>query len=124
MDKDYESKPSDVENTMTPESQAAEEENGNHPQVREEGESNRTAGQRFLTGFHAKVVFWSAASMSMYHLIVAFLGMPEPLRIRPIHLGFAMFIGFCVYPFSKKVKKTNIPWYDWIFASLDRKSVV
>jgi len=54
--------------------------------------------------------------MSMYHLIIAFMGMPEPFRLRPVHLGFAMFLGFCLYPFSKRVKKTRIPWYDWTFA--------
>lgn len=93
---DYESKIIAEQEIMTPEIQAEGEKNHNSLEAREEGESNRTAGQRLLTGFHAKVVYWGAAAMSMYHLIIAFIGMPEPFRLRPVHLGFAMFLGFCL----------------------------
>jgi TRAP transporter 4TM/12TM fusion protein len=85
----------------------------------EEEDSTKSEGSRELTGYSAKVVLWVAVAMTAYHLYIAFAGVPEPFRLRPIHLGFAMFLGFALYPFSKKRGSRNhTPWYDWFLALL------
>jgi TRAP transporter 4TM/12TM fusion protein len=71
-----------------------------------------------LRGLPLKVVLLTAAAMSLYHLTIAFIGIPEPMRLRPVHVGFAMFLGYCLYPFRKKTRKDSVPWYDWVLALL------
>ena len=37
---------------------------------------------------------------------------------RPMHLAFALFLAFLVYPAFKSSPRRYIPWYDWILALL------
>ncbi len=39
-------------------------------------------------------------------------------QLRPIHLGFALFLAYLLYPAHRTLRKDRIPWYDWILAFL------
>ncbi|KJS21751.1 MAG: hypothetical protein VR72_09060 [Clostridiaceae bacterium BRH_c20a] len=69
------------------------------------------AKKRELSGFWKPLVRYIAAAMSIFHLYTAVFGIPEALVYKPIHLTFALVIGFLIYPSSKKVGK-KIHFYD------------
>ncbi len=45
-------------------------------------------------------------------------GLFDDTEQRVIHLSFALFLGFLLYPAFKKSPRKYIPWYDWILAFL------
>lgn len=84
------------------------------PVDREEG-----AAQAEIGGIGGKVVFAIALAMTGYHMWIALAGVPEPFELRPVHLGFAMVLGFCLYPARPHAgRRTSVPWYDWLFAAI------
>lgn len=87
-------------------------------ELKEKEVETTVEGQRVFSGLNKKIVALVAIMFAGYHLTIAFLGVPEPFQLRPIHLGFAMFLGFVIYPFSKKSKRDSVPWYDWILAGI------
>ena len=38
-------------------------------------------------------------------------------QLRPIHLGFAMMLVYLLYPARRKLRRDNIPWYDWLLSA-------
>lgn len=57
-------------------------------------------------------------SMVIYHFYIAITGVPEPLRARPVHLAFVVFLGFIVIYPGRRDSKILAPWYDWVLALL------
>lgn len=84
------------------------------------GAADRDVGdQRTPAGLTGYLVVGVALAMTAYHMAIAILGVPEPMRLRPVHLGFAMFLAFCLYPARPSARAgAKIPWYDWICAAL------
>lgn len=39
-------------------------------------------------------------------------------RARSLHLAFAIFLAYLVYPAFRSSDKNKIPWYDWLFAAV------
>ncbi|MDD4074599.1 MAG: TRAP transporter permease [Eubacteriales bacterium] len=39
-------------------------------------------------------------------------------QLRPIHLGFVLFLVYLLYPAKRSLGKGSIPWYDWALALL------
>ncbi len=82
------------------------------------------------TGFTRLFIGFIAIAMTSYHVYIAYAGIPEPLLLRSIHLGFAMVLGFALFrarrPGSAEEveggdgppRAQTIPWYDWIFIAL------
>lgn len=56
--------------------------------------------------------------MSAFHLYTAGAGILEAMRQRTMHLGFALVLAFLIFPLSKKMRQTSIPWYDYILAAV------
>lgn len=62
--------------------------------------------------------------MFIYHFIIAFIGLPEPLSVRSIHVSFVLFLGLLRYRASSKNKSSRVPWYDWILAACGIASAI
>ena len=45
-------------------------------------------------------------------------GVLNDTEARSIHLGFALFLGFLLWPFSSRSQSDRVPWFDWLFAIL------
>ncbi|MGA1652248.1 MAG: TRAP transporter permease, partial [Burkholderiaceae bacterium] len=45
-------------------------------------------------------------------------GVLNDTEARSIHLGFALFLGFLLWPFSSRSQTDRVPWFDWLFAVL------
>ena len=45
-------------------------------------------------------------------------GVLNDTEARSIHLGFALFLGFLLWPFSSRLQSDRVPWFDWLFAIL------
>jgi TRAP transporter 4TM/12TM fusion protein len=45
-------------------------------------------------------------------------GVLNDTEARSIHLGFALFLGFLLWPFSSRSQSDRVPWFDWLFAVL------
>ncbi|MFM7502753.1 MAG: TRAP transporter permease [Betaproteobacteria bacterium] len=45
-------------------------------------------------------------------------GVLNDSEARSIHLGFALFLGFLLWPFSSRSQSDRVPWFDWLFAIL------
>ena len=45
-------------------------------------------------------------------------GVLNDTEARSIHLGFALFLGFLLWPFSSRSQTDRVPWFDWLFAIL------
>ncbi len=56
--------------------------------------------------------------MFAYHFWIALAGSPEPLIVRPTHVGFVLFLGFLKYRLSAGTPEGRVPWYDWAAAFL------
>lgn len=73
---------------------------------------------RPLSGILDRFVSIVAIAMSLYHVYTAVFGTPEWLRHRPLHVCFAMVIGFLTYKSSKKADNTFSVIRDIIFSLL------
>ena len=56
------------------------------------------------------IIRWTAIAMSVYHIVASLLGTVPTLQHRGIHLAFVLFLGFMVYPMSKKYKGRHTAW--------------
>lgn len=82
-------------------------------------------GGRRPTGLSAKIVMYTALAWSMFQLWIA-SPLPFSLGIfvlndtqsRSIHLAFAMFLGYMLFPPLKSSPRTRIPVQDWVLALL------
>jgi TRAP transporter 4TM/12TM fusion protein len=82
----------------------------------EEGAANKLKGG--LSVFVIAVAF----AMSVFHLYTAYAIVPTQ-TLRPIHVGFVLFLSFLVFPISNRFRH-RIMWWDWIAAALSIGIVV
>lgn len=66
----------------------------------------------------ARLVYWLAVMISLYHFITSYTGYPATHLHRSLHVGMMIAMTFLLYPRGKKSSRTVIAWYDWIFALL------
>ena len=93
-------------------------------QIRQLVAESDTGGRR-PTGLTAKIVMYVALAWSMFQLWIA-SPLPFSLGIfvlndtqsRSIHLAFAMFLGYMLFPPLSSSPRTRIPVQDWILALL------
>jgi TRAP transporter 4TM/12TM fusion protein len=71
---------------------------------------------RNLGGFLALFISLVAISFSIFQLNTGFRGVLLPQIQRPIHLAFAMFLIYLLYPASQKKNTSTVPWYDYLLA--------
>ncbi len=76
----------------------------------EEGAANK------LKGALAVFVTLVAFGMSVFHLYTAYAIVPTQ-TLRPVHVGFVLFICFLVFPISSRFRH-RIMWWDWLAAAL------
>ena len=74
----------------------------------EEGASNKLRGA--LGAFVTAV----AVVMSVFHLYTAYAIVPTQ-TLRPVHVGFVLFLVYLVFPVSKRYRH-RIMWWDWVAA--------
>jgi TRAP transporter 4TM/12TM fusion protein len=76
----------------------------------EEGAANKLKG--WLGAFVIVVAF----AMSVFHLYTAYAIVPTQ-TLRPVHVGFVLFLCFLVFPLSSRFRH-RIMWWDWFAAAL------
>jgi TRAP transporter 4TM/12TM fusion protein len=76
----------------------------------EEGAANK------LEGWQSALVLAVAFVMSAFHLYTAYAIVPTQ-TLRPIHVGFVLFLCFLVFPIAKRFRH-RIVWWDWLAALL------
>jgi TRAP transporter 4TM/12TM fusion protein len=74
----------------------------------EEGASNRLSGRM---GAFITVV---AVIMSLFHLYAAYSIVPTQ-TLRPVHVGFMLFLSFLLFPVAKRFRN-RARWWDWVAA--------
>ncbi len=82
----------------------------------EEGAANHLSG---LLGTFLTVV---AVVMSVFHMYAAYAIVPTQ-HLRPIHVGFVLFLCFLMFPLAKRFRN-RIMWWDWAAALLSIAIVV
>jgi TRAP transporter 4TM/12TM fusion protein len=71
---------------------------------------------RRLSGFMETFITVVAVFMSLYHLYAAVTTVTTQI-LRGVHVAFVLFLGFLVFPSSRKSKQ-RIAWYDFLLALL------
>ena len=82
----------------------------------EEGAANK------LTGWLGAFIVAVAFVMSAFHLYTAYAIVPTQ-TLRPIHVGFVLFLCFLVYPVANRWRH-RIMWWDWLAALVSIAIVV
>ncbi len=82
----------------------------------EEGAANKLKG---WLGIFVTVV---AFVMSVFHLYTAY-GIVPTQTLRPVHVGFVLFLCFLVFPIATRFRH-RIMWWDWLAAALSIAVVV
>ncbi|NQW82039.1 MAG: TRAP transporter permease, partial [Polaromonas sp.] len=82
----------------------------------EEGAANKLKG--WLGIFVTAVAFL----MSVFHLYTAY-GIVPTYTLRPVHVGFVLFLCFLVFPIATRFRH-RIMWWDWLAAALSIAVVV
>ena len=82
----------------------------------EEGAANKLKG--WLGIFVTTVAF----VMSVFHLYAAY-GIVPTYTLRPVHVGFVLFLCFLVFPIAARFRH-RIMWWDWLAAALSIAVVV
>ncbi|MGH8695197.1 MAG: TRAP transporter permease [Burkholderiales bacterium] len=88
---------------------AAALEKAEHYVEAEEGAHNR------LTGALGVFVTAVAIVMSLFHLYTAY-GIVPAQELRPIHVGFVLFLVFLLFPVARRFRH-RVMWWDWIAAA-------
>jgi TRAP transporter 4TM/12TM fusion protein len=81
----------------------------------EEGASNRLSGRM---GIFITVI---AVIMSLFHLYAAYSIVPTQ-TLRPVHVGFMLFLSFLLFPVAKRFRHRAY-WWDWA-AALDSVAII
>ncbi|MDB6001848.1 MAG: putative permease, fused integral rane protein, partial [Rhizobacter sp.] len=76
----------------------------------EEGAANK------FEGWQNVLVIVIAFVMSAFHLYTAYAIVPTQ-TLRPVHVGFVLFLCFLVFPVAKRYRH-RILWWDWLAAAL------
>jgi TRAP transporter 4TM/12TM fusion protein len=82
----------------------------------EEGAANKLIG--WLRVFIGVVAF----GMSVFHLYAAYSIVPTQ-TLRPIHVGFVLFLCFLVFPVARRYRN-RVMWWDWLAAAISIAIVV
>ena len=82
----------------------------------EEGAANKLKG--WLGIFVTAVAFL----MSVFHLYTAY-GIVPTYTLRPVHVGFVLFLCFLMFPISNRFRH-RVMWWDWLAAALSIAVVV
>ena len=75
-------------------------------------ESNQRNPQNFMK----HVVYFGLLAFTLYQLYTAVFGQFPAQIQRTVHLGFALVFIFLLFPATRKLSKTRIPFYDYILA--------
>lgn len=73
---------------------------------------------RKLTGIVGWVVFFTLIAFSLFHLYTGVFGAFTAYIQRTIHLGFALSLIFLLFPAKRGMKRSSVPWYDWLLVGL------
>ncbi len=82
----------------------------------EEGAANHLSG--WLGIFLSTV----AVVMSLFHMFAAYAIVPTQ-TLRPVHVGFVLFLSFLLFPASRRFRH-RIMWWDWLISLLSIAIVV
>lgn len=82
----------------------------------EEGAANK------LKGWLAAFITLTAVAMSAFHLYAAYDIVPTQ-TLRPVHVGFVLFLCFLVFPVAPRFRH-RVMWWDWAAALLAVATVV
>lgn len=74
------------------------------------------SNQRKIGGWMKHVIFFGLLAFTLYQLYTAIFGQFPAQIQRTVHLGFALTFVFLLFPATRKMKKTSIPFYDYILA--------
>ena len=81
------------------------------------------SGSRLPVGVSGRLILLVALAWSLFQLWYASpFSLISSSFARPIHLTFAVFLAFLVYPAFKRSPQQSIPWHDWLFATLGAAS--
>src|SRR3546814_18260172 len=72
----------------------------------EEGAANR------LGGWLGVFLSATAIVMSLFHMYAAYAIVPTQ-TLRPIHVGFVLFLSFLLFPLAKRFRH-RIMWWEWL----------
>lgn len=82
-------------------------------------------GGRKPIGLAAGIIVALALAWSLFQLWYASplpfafgFGVFNDTEARAIHLAFAVFLGFLVYPAFKRSPRAHVPWLDWLLAAV------
>ncbi len=64
----------------------------------------------------AKILYWMAIGIAMYHFITSFMGYPATHLHRSLHVAMMLVMAFFLYPATGKSSRKKIAWYDYILA--------
>lgn len=76
----------------------------------EEGAANR------MSGWLGIFLSATAIIMSLFHMYAAYAIVPTQ-TLRPVHVGFVLFLSFLIFPVSKRFRH-RIMWWDWLVSLL------
>lgn len=76
------------------------------------------ANTRKLSGVIGWAVFFILIAFSLFHLYTGVFGAYTAYIQRTIHLGFALTLIFMLFPAKRGIKKSSVPWYDWVLVGL------
>jgi TRAP transporter 4TM/12TM fusion protein len=68
--------------------------------------------------FSDHVMTWGFILFSGYHVWTTMFGMPSAYLHRPVHLGFAVTLGFLMYSFRGRKRSGGTPWVDVLLSLL------
>lgn len=68
---------------------------------------------RKLSGTHAKILYFYALLMGLFHIYTALAGNYEAYLQRTIHLTWALPLAYLLFPMNKRCRMDAVPWYDW-----------
>lgn len=74
------------------------------------------SNQRKIGGWMKHVIFFGLLAFTLFQLYTAIFGQLPAQIQRTVHLGFALTFVFLLFPATRKMKKTSIPFYDYILA--------
>ena len=73
-----------------------------------------SANRIFRNPFLQKCFIVICVLFSAFHLYTAAFGSLAPQLQRSVHLGFALFLIFALYPATSKSSKDTLPWWDFL----------
>ena len=66
----------------------------------------------------ARLFYLGCVAVTLYHMITSYIGAPNVLKHRSLHVGMMLIMGFVMYPFGKKSSYKRVSPLDWILIAL------